>query len=71
MRRIGTFLTQLCIHYTSVLVLATLQVATPKAISQGHRRLSIIDCLLAPTTCLVCFISIVNGHSKKKDKKKG
>jgi hypothetical protein len=34
-----------------------------------HRHLSNIDCLTARTTCLVCPISTVNGHSKKKRKK--
>ncbi len=33
-----------------------------------HRHLSNIDCLMAHTACLVCFISTVNGHSKKKKK---
>ncbi len=31
-----------------------------------HRHLSNIDCLKARTTCLVCFISTVNGHRKKE-----
>jgi hypothetical protein len=31
-----------------------------------HRHLSNIDCLMAHTACLVCFISNVNGRSKKK-----
>jgi hypothetical protein len=31
-----------------------------------HRHLSNIDCLMARTACLVCFISTVNGRSKKK-----
>jgi hypothetical protein len=31
-----------------------------------HRHLSNIDCLMAHTTCLVCFISTVNGRSKKR-----
>jgi hypothetical protein len=31
-----------------------------------HRHLSNIDCLKARTACLVCFISTVNGHCKKK-----
>jgi hypothetical protein len=30
-----------------------------------HRHLSNIDCLMAHTACLVCFISTVNGPSKK------
>ncbi len=29
-------------------------------------HLSHIDCLIAHTTCLVCFISTVNGRSKKR-----
>jgi hypothetical protein len=28
------------------------------------------DCLTARTTCLVCFISTVNGHCNKKRKEK-
>ncbi len=35
-----------------------------------HRHLKNIDCLTARTACLVCFISTVNGHSKKKKEKK-
>jgi hypothetical protein len=31
-----------------------------------HRHLSNIDCLMACTTCLVCFISTVNGCNKKE-----
>ena len=38
---------------------------------QNHRHLSNIDCLMAHTACLVCFISNVNGHSKKNRKKCG
>jgi len=34
-----------------------------------HRHLSNIDCLKARTACLVCFISTVNGRSKKEEKK--
>ncbi len=34
-----------------------------------HRHLSNIDCLMAHTACLVCFISPVNGCNKKKKKK--
>ena len=30
-----------------------------------NRHLSNIDCLMACTACLVCFISTVNGRSKK------
>ncbi len=32
-----------------------------------HRHLSSIDCLMACTACLVCFISTVNGRNKKKE----
>ncbi len=32
-----------------------------------HRHLSNIDCLMACTACLVCFISTVNGRSKKRE----
>ncbi len=35
----------------------------------GHRHLRNIDCLMAHTTCLVCFINTVNGRSQKKKKK--
>jgi len=38
-------------------------------ISSLHRHLRITDCLMARTACLVCFISTVNGHSKKEEKK--
>jgi len=31
-----------------------------------HRHLSNIDCLMAHTAPLVCFISTVNGRSKKE-----
>jgi hypothetical protein len=31
-----------------------------------HRHLSNLDCLTVCTTCLVCFISTVNGRSQKK-----
>jgi hypothetical protein len=34
-----------------------------------HRYLRNIECLMAHTACLVCFISTVNGHSKKKGKR--
>jgi len=33
-----------------------------------HRHLSKIDCITARTGCLVCFISTVNGCSKKRRK---
>ncbi len=32
--------------------------------------LEYIDCLMACTACLVCFISTVNGHCNKKRKEK-
>jgi hypothetical protein len=38
-------------------------------IGVSHRHLSNIDCLTARTSCLVCFISTVNGNNKKKEKK--
>jgi hypothetical protein len=34
-----------------------------------HRHTRIIDCLMACTACLVCFISTVNRNSKKEEKK--
>ncbi len=40
-------------------------------VSHSHRHLSNIDCLTAHPACLVCFISTVNGHSKKKTWKTG
>jgi hypothetical protein len=33
-----------------------------------HRHLRNIDCLMACTACLVCFISTVHGRSKKERK---
>ncbi len=38
-------------------------------LSLTHRHLRNIGCLMAHTTCLVCFISTVNGHSKKRKKR--
>ncbi len=35
-----------------------------------HRHLSNKVCLMARTTCLVCFISTVNGRNKKIKKNK-
>jgi hypothetical protein len=35
-------------------------------VRSNHRHLSNIDCLTACTTSLLCFISTVNGPSKKK-----
>jgi hypothetical protein len=34
-----------------------------------HRHLYNIDFLMAHTACIVCFISTVNGRSKKKKKR--
>ncbi len=31
----------------------------------AHRHLSNVDCLMVYTACIVCFISTVNGCSKK------
>ncbi len=36
------------------------------AVSLPHRHLRNIDCLTAHTACLVCFITTVNGCSKRK-----
>jgi hypothetical protein len=38
-------------------------------LDSNHRHLSDIDCLMARTACLVCFISTVNGRSKKQQGK--
>ena len=38
---------------------------------EDHRHLCNIDCLKACTACLVCFVSTVNGHCKKKPLKTG
>jgi hypothetical protein len=43
---------------------------TPKSSNLNHRHLRNIDCLTACTNCLVCFISTVNSHSKRKRKRK-
>jgi hypothetical protein len=37
---------------------------------RNHRHRNNIDCLMAHTACLVCFISTVNGRSKKLKKKR-
>ena len=34
-----------------------------------HRHVRKINLLMVSTACLVCLISTVNGHSKKKEKK--
>jgi len=40
-------------------------------VEKKHRHLRIyIDCLMARTACLVCFITTVNGRSKKNKEKK-
>jgi hypothetical protein len=39
------------------------------AVATDHRHLSNIDCLMARIACLVCFISTVNGCSKKRKEK--
>ncbi len=36
-------------------------------IERSHRHLSNTDCLMVHTACLVCFISTVNGRSKKRE----
>jgi hypothetical protein len=38
--------------------------------SQPHRHLSNIDCLTVCRACLACFISSVNGRSKRKKSQK-
>jgi len=35
-------------------------------VTDARRHLSNINCLMAHTACLVCFISTVNGYSKKE-----
>ncbi len=35
-------------------------------VGKAHRHLNNIDCLMAHPTGLVCFISTVNDHIKKK-----
>jgi len=39
------------------------------SLSSVHWHLSNINCLMAHTACFVCFISTVNGPSKKKERK--
>ncbi len=39
------------------------------SIDRVHRHLRNIDCLTEHTACLVCFISTVNGRSKKRKKR--
>jgi hypothetical protein len=45
--------------FTFLVVWHTIGVILP------HRHLTNIDCLTAHTACLVCFITTVNGYSKK------
>jgi hypothetical protein len=45
------------------------QIHSMLSVSFKHRHIRIIDCLTAHTACLVCFISTVNGHNKKEEKK--
>ncbi len=41
-------------------------IRTHNSINTAHRHPSNIDCLMAYTVCLVCFISTVNDCSKKR-----
>ncbi len=43
------------------------EILVSMSVSDNHRHLSNIDCLMACTACLVCFISTVNGCSKIKE----
>jgi hypothetical protein len=40
-----------------------------KNVMLSHRHQCNVDCLKARAACLVCFISTVNGHHKKKRKR--
>jgi hypothetical protein len=51
----------------AILALATLGHKNPICVL--HRYLSNIDCLMVCTACLDCFISTLNGSSKKQRKK--
>ncbi len=51
-------------HFHNCLIFAAEARAHPSGV---HRHLSNINCLIAHTACLVCFISTVNGRSKKKE----
>jgi hypothetical protein len=53
---------------SSWMLLAALK--AKKSLGQFHRHLRNIDCLMVRTTCLVCFISTVNGCSKKIKKRR-
>ncbi len=48
---------------------ATIRRVNGPMVGPSHRHLNNIDFLMARTACLVCFITTVNGHSKKKIKK--
>ncbi len=53
--------------FSKTLLLTHSMNATPVyAFGNSHRHLSNIDCLMACTACLVCFISTVDGCIKKK-----
>jgi hypothetical protein len=41
--------------------------ASNHSIGKNHRHLSNIDCSMAVTACLVCFISTVTGCRKKRE----
>ncbi len=45
------------------------QSRTQQRVIETHRHLRNIDCLMAHTACLVCFISTVNSRSKKRKKR--
>jgi hypothetical protein len=68
------FLSLLCSLYVQQTKLRTyifflIKVASHSGNYYYRRHLSNIDCLKVHTACLVCFISTVNGNSKKKKKK--
>ncbi len=42
---------------------------TASPLHARHRHIRNIDCLMARSACLVCFISTVNCHSKKRKKR--
>jgi hypothetical protein len=64
----GTIMLMTMTHDSNTLVLdlATLGKATEIDTSTSKN----IDCLMARTACLVCFISTVNGRNNKKRKEK-
>jgi hypothetical protein len=45
------------------------EILVSMSVSDNHRHLSNIDCLMASTACLVCFISTDSGRSKKTKKR--